>query len=67
MWFLNRVVVVVSLRSVTFFLNSRTDELKWGKLVGEDKFGNKYYQNDAYFMGKRLISVVIRTGRAYSF
>jgi len=30
----------------------RTDELKWGKLVGEDKFGNKYYENNAYFVGR---------------
>ncbi|RWS26218.1 putative NADH dehydrogenase [ubiquinone] 1 alpha subcomplex subunit 12-like protein [Leptotrombidium deliense] len=26
----------------------RMDVLKWGKLVGEDKYGNKYYQNN-YF------------------
>jgi NADH dehydrogenase (ubiquinone) 1 alpha subcomplex subunit 12 len=30
----------------------RTDELKWGDLVGVDKFGNKYYQNKMYFMGR---------------
>ncbi|CAL8099325.1 unnamed protein product [Calicophoron daubneyi] len=30
----------------------RTDELKWGTYVGSDKFGNKYYQNDKYFMGR---------------
>lgn len=28
------------------------DALKWGKLVGVDKFGNKYYQNDFYFYGR---------------
>lgn len=27
----------------------RVDELKHGTLVGEDKFGNKYYENNAYF------------------
>lgn len=30
----------------------RTDELKWGNLVGVDKFGNKYYENKLYFMGR---------------
>lgn len=30
----------------------RTDELKWGKLVGEDKYGNKYYHNPYYFIGR---------------
>lgn len=30
----------------------RTDELKWGDLIGEDKFGNKYYQNKLYFVGR---------------
>ncbi|ELT96072.1 hypothetical protein CAPTEDRAFT_164106 [Capitella teleta] len=28
----------------------RTDDLKYGDLVGEDKFGNKYYQNDMFFI-----------------
>jgi len=27
----------------------RTDDLKAGKLVGEDQFGNKYYENNYYF------------------
>ena len=30
----------------------RTDEVKWGKLVGEDKDGNKYYHNNLYFLGE---------------
>jgi len=29
-----------------------TDDLKEGRLVGEDKYGNKYYQNDKYFYGR---------------
>ncbi|CAK9800551.1 Probable NADH dehydrogenase [ubiquinone] 1 alpha subcomplex subunit 12 [Anthophora plagiata] len=38
------------------FLNSlrvlyRIDELKKGTLIGEDKYGNKYYENNAYFFG----------------
>lgn len=30
----------------------RVDELKEGTLVGEDKYGNKYYQNNMYFYGR---------------
>ena len=30
----------------------RTDDLKEGELVGEDKYGNKYYQNNRYFYGR---------------
>eukprot|EP00088_Acartia_fossae_P023590 TRINITY_DN24586_c0_g3_i1.p1 TRINITY_DN24586_c0_g3~~TRINITY_DN24586_c0_g3_i1.p1 ORF type:complete len:143 (-),score=38.09 TRINITY_DN24586_c0_g3_i1:113-541(-) len=29
-----------------------TDDLKEGKLMGEDQLGNKYYQNDQYFYGR---------------
>eukprot|EP00088_Acartia_fossae_P049132 TRINITY_DN5391_c0_g1_i3.p1 TRINITY_DN5391_c0_g1~~TRINITY_DN5391_c0_g1_i3.p1 ORF type:complete len:143 (+),score=37.06 TRINITY_DN5391_c0_g1_i3:38-466(+) len=29
-----------------------TDDLKTGRLVGEDKFGNKYYENNEYFYGR---------------
>ncbi|CAH1642899.1 unnamed protein product [Spodoptera littoralis] len=30
----------------------RQDELKDGKLIGEDKYGNKYYENPRYFYGR---------------
>lgn len=30
----------------------RNDYLKEGTLVGEDKYGNKYYENDNYFVGR---------------
>lgn len=30
----------------------RTDDLKYGTLVGEDDFGNKYYENKSYFFGR---------------
>ncbi|KAF7992835.1 hypothetical protein HCN44_005179 [Aphidius gifuensis] len=30
----------------------RTDDLKWGTLVGEDKYGNKYYENNYFFYGR---------------
>merc|ERR1712137_320159 len=30
----------------------RTDALKNGTLVGEDKYGNKYYENNRYFVGR---------------
>jgi len=29
----------------------RTDEMKFGDLVGVDEHGNKYYQNKMYFLG----------------
>lgn len=29
-----------------------TDDLKEGTLIGEDKNGNKYYQNNDYFIGR---------------
>jgi len=29
----------------------RTDELKFGDLIGVDEHGNKYYQNKMYFIG----------------
>ena len=32
----------------------RTEELKTGTLMGEDEFGNKYYHNPMYFMGKMM-------------
>lgn len=28
------------------------DELKDGKLVGTDKYGNKYFENPRYFYGR---------------
>lgn len=30
----------------------RHDELKIGTLVGTDKYGNKYYENNYYFYGR---------------
>lgn len=30
----------------------RTDDLKEGKLVGTDAYGNKYYENQMYFYGR---------------
>ncbi|KAL1461719.1 hypothetical protein WDU94_013591 [Cyamophila willieti] len=30
----------------------RTDDLKFGKCVGADQFGNKYYENPRYFFGR---------------
>lgn len=31
---------------------SRFDELKIGTLVGTDKYGNKYFENNYYFYGR---------------
>ena len=36
----------------------RTDDLKFGDLVGEDKYGNKYYENNMYFYGKLCCNCV---------
>ncbi|OAD55913.1 putative NADH dehydrogenase [ubiquinone] 1 alpha subcomplex subunit 12 [Eufriesea mexicana] len=36
----------------TLYNGYRIDALKHGTLVGEDKFGNKYYENNFYFFGK---------------
>ncbi|KAG1683589.1 putative NADH dehydrogenase [ubiquinone] 1 alpha subcomplex subunit 12 [Nymphon striatum] len=30
----------------------RMDELRVGTLIGTDKYGNKYYQDKAYFLGR---------------
>ncbi|CAH8561755.1 unnamed protein product [Schistosoma mattheei] len=38
----------------SFLTLFRTDELKWGKLVGTDNFGNKYYENNNYFVDIRI-------------
>lgn len=36
----------------------RTDDIKDGVLIGEDKYGNKYFQNDRYFYGRnRWVSI----------
>lgn len=36
----------------TFLQLFRTDELKFGDLIGVDEHGNKYYQNKMYFLGR---------------
>jgi len=36
----------------------RTDELKFGDLIGTDEHGNKYYQNKYYFLGKLVCFVL---------
>jgi len=28
------------------------DDLKVGKFIGADKYGNRYYQNTRYFVGR---------------
>ncbi|XP_069687898.1 probable NADH dehydrogenase [ubiquinone] 1 alpha subcomplex subunit 12 [Periplaneta americana] len=30
----------------------RQDDVKLGTLIGEDKYGNKYYENNMYFYGR---------------
>ncbi|XP_003706384.1 NADH dehydrogenase (ubiquinone) B17.2 subunit [Megachile rotundata] len=44
----------------------RMDELKSGTLVGEDKYGNKYYENNSYFYGSnRWVVYSERVGMEY--
>lgn len=33
----------------------RTDDLKTGTLVGKDKYGNRYYENNMYFVGEFIV------------
>ncbi len=42
----------------------RTDDLKEGTLVGEDKYGNRYYENNNYCIGKnRWVRRVVKKKR----
>lgn len=43
---------------ITFVFS--TDELYKGDLIGEDKYGNKYYQNNEYIVGK-CVGLLIST------
>lgn len=36
----------------TLWKSWRMDETKSGRLVGEDKYGNKYYENQYHFLGR---------------
>lgn len=47
--------LIVSVTVVILLYNFycyRQDELKDGKLVGEDSFGNKYFENPRYFYSR---------------
>ncbi|GFR90214.1 NADH dehydrogenase [ubiquinone] 1 alpha subcomplex subunit 12 [Elysia marginata] len=50
----------------TYLKLFRMDDFKWGTMVGEDKYGNKYYQNDYYFFGTDGFST-LPTNRLPSF
>lgn len=47
-WFF-LLVLTNSIHAISFF---RTDDLKEGRLVGQDAYGNKYYENNKYFYGE---------------
>ena len=49
--------VIENLNFKICLLYFRTEEIKYGNLAGEDKFGNKYYENKTYFMGKMIVTV----------
>jgi NADH:ubiquinone oxidoreductase subunit len=38
--------------SGSFYTFFRTDDLKNGTVVGKDKYGNTYYENNRYFVGR---------------
>jgi hypothetical protein len=38
--------------SQLLFLVRRQDDLKTGNLIGEDKYGNKYFENNMFFYGQ---------------
>ena len=46
---------------VIFFPFFRQDDLKHGELVGEDRYGNKYFQNNTYFYGKKIREITTVT------
>jgi len=37
----------------TFWMIWQLREIKWGKLIGTDQFGNKYYESDDHIPGRR--------------
>lgn len=41
------------------FIPFRTDDLKEGECIGEDKFGNKYFENNKYFYGESVIQSAV--------
>ncbi|XP_032679095.1 NADH dehydrogenase [ubiquinone] 1 alpha subcomplex subunit 12 [Odontomachus brunneus] len=44
----------------------RVDELKSGTLIGEDKYGNRYYEDNRHFMGRnRWVIYADRVGMNY--
>lgn len=47
-------------------LFGRMDELKDGTLVGTDKYGNKYFENNRYFYGRnRWVEYAPKQGMNY--
>lgn len=50
----------------TYLALAREDEVKHGELVGEDEFGNKYYQNNDYmYLRNRWVS--FSNSRGYDY
>lgn len=45
--------------STVVFIFFRTDALKIGVLKGTDQFGNRYYENKKYFLGKFILIVSV--------
>jgi len=52
----------------TFLAVFRRDDagFKWGNCVGEDKYGNRYFQNNHYFIGRsRWVEFPLSVGHDY--
>lgn len=52
LWLYNEMSHTENLLSICFANISRHDDLKIGTLVGTDKYGNKYFENNYYFYGR---------------
>jgi NADH dehydrogenase (ubiquinone) 1 alpha subcomplex subunit 12 len=46
------IVLIKSTNVLLLLLYSRMDDMKAGRLVGEDKYGNKYYEDPSQFYSR---------------
>ena len=53
LWYLFAIELIFRFRISLFLIDFcfRTSDVRAGMLVGEDKYGNKYYENPEYFFG----------------
>ena len=46
------IEIDLSILNNTKLNTNRFQEIKYGRLVGTDELGNKYYENNRYFVGR---------------